>query len=476
MAHRQVVFLCWSGTRGRKVAEALDTAIRRLECGLEPFRSPGIEKGSIWFDQVRQNLDAAKFLVVCLTPENARSPWIHYEAGAVAAKMVSGANAKAIPRVYPYLFQMDGVELTGPLAQVQGTNATKEDTLRLIRQLIPDAKQARWERGADAWWNALQEDLHEAEDRPLEEVLPDLQLLFPRKTFGESLADCPKQAWAARWNSVRDTEQRLKDKAKEVATQCRPCARELLQQLVDAVDGYATALESVVSPSAGVKPDGTRRMARRLLEDCEHRRTEVVNLLSGLADPRQAPVFEDSPRFQALTQFHEKKRLVHGFEGWLGRPADEKKADWRLLKASASVGARTSRWHFDRVAFYLCHERPAPTLDEAVDWLRVELERTRAEGDDVSHMPLTYCLAPLHSALDALGPNLVSRRVAEDARRLLDEVCDLGRRREELRNYPEPSRLRVEAERVLRLLSAKRRAVAPPSSSARPPRTRSALR
>jgi len=149
---------------------------------------------------------------------------------------------------------MDGVELTGPLAQVQATNATKEDTLRLIRQLIPDAKQARWERGADAWWNALQEDL------------------------------------------------------------------------------------------------------------------------------------------------------------------------------------------------------------------------------DVSHMPLTYCLAPLHSALDALGPNLVSRRVAEDARRLLDEVCDLGRRREELRNYPEPSRLRVEAERVLRLLSAKRRAVAPPSSSARPPRTRSALR
>ena len=142
MAERKVVFLCWSGTRSRKVAEALDTAIRALGCGLEPMRSPEIAKGSLWFEQVRQGLDGAEAAIVCLTPENVGNAWMHFEAGAIAAKMSSNSPGQVTSRVYPYLFQMSGVELTGPLAQFQGTSATEEDTLRLVHR----DRALRWQR------------------------------------------------------------------------------------------------------------------------------------------------------------------------------------------------------------------------------------------------------------------------------------------------------------------------------------------
>lgn len=472
----QVVFLCWSGTRSRKVAEALDTAIRKLKCGLEPFRSPGIEKGSVWFEQVRVSLDAAEVLIVCVTPENARTAWIHYEAGAVAAKMASKATGKVIPRVYPYLFQMNGVELTGPLAQFQSANATEEDTLRLFRQLIPDSERVPWEHGAHEWWETLELELHKAEDCPLEEILPDLESLFCRKTFDERLDDCVNQAWPARWSGACETHQQLKDKLKEVSFQCRPYARDLLQQLVEAVDGYAMALELLVSSvSFELKSDGRRDVPAGLLNACERRREEVKDLISSLADPRQAPVFEDSPRFQALARFSERKALVHQFEAWLDRPKKEKKRDWRLVKAISTEEARTTRWHFDRIGFYLYRERKPPTVEVAVEWLRVELEKTRAEGGEASHMPLTYCLAPLQKALDRCGRS-VDPEVADAARRLLEEVCDIGRKREENRHYSEPSGVRVEAERTLKSLSRNTGAVAPMQNPEQRPRIGAAKR
>lgn len=98
MADGRVVFLCWSGTRSGKVAEALEAALLKLGCGLEPFRSPEIAKGSLWFDQVREKLDAAQTAIVCLTPENAVGAWIHFEAGAIAAKMAAKSRAQVGPR------------------------------------------------------------------------------------------------------------------------------------------------------------------------------------------------------------------------------------------------------------------------------------------------------------------------------------------------------------------------------------------
>jgi hypothetical protein len=374
MADSKVVFLCWSGTRSRKVAEALDRAIRKLECGLVPMRSPEIAKGRIWFQEVRQALNDAEAAIVCLTPENAAHPWIHFEAGVIAAKVGPGAGGSDLP-VYPYLFRMNGAELAGPLAQLQGTVATREDTLRLIRGLMGEAHWNQWRPQADAWWEALEQELHAAEDRPLEEILPDLASLFRRKTFDEPLDECMNQTWPARWGGARDTWKRLQDKVDEVASQCRPYTRDLLNQLVEAVDGYAMAMEPLLAPlTFGLRPDGKRDIPPGLLAACERRRNEIRDLISGLADPQQAPVFEDAPRFQRMG-FPERKEVVHRFEAWLDRSGPEASRDWRLAQAAKSQAARTSRWDFDRIAFYLCSERGSPALAIAADWLRVELEK-----------------------------------------------------------------------------------------------------
>ncbi|SAL07461.1 hypothetical protein AWB81_08102 [Caballeronia arationis] len=449
MDDAKVVFLCWSGTRSRAVAEALDIAIHELGVGLESIRSPEIAKGSIWFERVRQGLEHAGAAIVCLTPENAGNPWIHFEAGAMAAKMSSKCTGQVTSRVYPYLFQMSGVELSGPLSQFQSTSATEEDTLRLVRALLSDPEWDQWMPSAHEWWMNLEQRLHPAEDRPLGEMLLDLESLFRRKTFDEPLDECVNQAWPARWSAARDTHKRLQDEASQLALQCRPYARDLLRQLVEAVDSYAMALELLLAPlSFELKADGKRDIPPGLLKACEERRKDVKELISGLADPQHAPVFEDAPRFDAMESFSEKKALVHQFEAWLKRTEQVNMTDWRLKQAASTPSARTSRWDFDRVAFYLCEEFKEVSLPNAVDWLRVELEKARAVGEG-SHMPLTYCLGPLQRAIAAADRRSLSVSLVQEARALLQETAAIGKKREEKRNYPEPSRLRVEAEKTL---------------------------
>jgi hypothetical protein len=69
-------------------------------------------------------------------------------------------------------------------------------------------------------------------------------------------------------------------------------------------------------------------------------------------------------------------------------------------------------------------------------------------------MPLTYCLAPLQRAIAGAPPDHHDPAAVQVARALLEEACAIGRAREEQRNYPEPSRLRVTAEETLAKLTA----------------------
>jgi hypothetical protein len=62
-----------------------------------------------------------------LTPENLMSPWLLFEAGAVAKRVDS--------RVWTYLFGLGYTDVKDPLSQFQHTAATKEDTRKLIATL-----------------------------------------------------------------------------------------------------------------------------------------------------------------------------------------------------------------------------------------------------------------------------------------------------------------------------------------------------
>ena len=57
-----------------------------LNSGIEFFLSAGIEKGALWFGELTSNLQKAKAGVVCLTPQNLLSPWMHFEVGALFSR------------------------------------------------------------------------------------------------------------------------------------------------------------------------------------------------------------------------------------------------------------------------------------------------------------------------------------------------------------------------------------------------------
>lgn len=84
-----------------------------------------IEKGSNWLIELNNKLTSHKFAIICLTPENLKSDWILFECGALA---------KALKRSYvcPLLIDLEAKDISGPLAQFQGTQTTKSDIKKLI--------------------------------------------------------------------------------------------------------------------------------------------------------------------------------------------------------------------------------------------------------------------------------------------------------------------------------------------------------
>jgi hypothetical protein len=124
------ILLCWSKERSKLVARALHEWLPKVLPGVKPWMSElDLEKGKDWFDQLHDFFAEARAAIVCITPENVRSPWIYYESGQIAGRLETNL-------VCPYLLEEQPSILSdGPLGRIQATKAEKEDTLRLLRTL-----------------------------------------------------------------------------------------------------------------------------------------------------------------------------------------------------------------------------------------------------------------------------------------------------------------------------------------------------
>src|SRR5207302_5829776 len=132
------IFLCWSGARSHCVAFAFREFLLQLnqemtlpnDLQFAPFLSENIEKGLLWFQAVEHELASSEAAILSVTPENADSPWMHYEAGAIANRLsisTQASSAKVVTleaRLFTYLFGMEARDLKGPLAAYQSTAAT----------------------------------------------------------------------------------------------------------------------------------------------------------------------------------------------------------------------------------------------------------------------------------------------------------------------------------------------------------------
>lgn len=153
------IFISWSGPRSKIVAEALRKWIPRVIQSVKPWiSSEDIYAGNRWNQEIAIELEQSKFGIICLTPENMNTPWILFEAGALA-KTINETL------VCPYLTKLKSSEINGPLTQFQAVEDTKEGTLNLMTSInralnenVLDEQQL--EDTFDRWWPDLEETLN----------------------------------------------------------------------------------------------------------------------------------------------------------------------------------------------------------------------------------------------------------------------------------------------------------------------------
>jgi hypothetical protein len=123
------VFISWSGETSGQMAAALEAWLPQVIQAIEPWMSKAdIEKGARWQNEIESELQASDVGIICLTADNLSSPWIHFEAGALAKRIKES-------RVATYLFEVKHTDVRPPLSMFQHTIAEKDDTLKLVQTI-----------------------------------------------------------------------------------------------------------------------------------------------------------------------------------------------------------------------------------------------------------------------------------------------------------------------------------------------------
>jgi TIR domain len=151
------IFLSWSGEASHRVAVALHQWLPYMIHSIRPFiSSADISTGENWSDALSEEIKNAQHGVICVTPYNVYKPWMNFEAGALT-RVIDRAS------VTPFLFRIRQSSLTGPLAQFQSADSSRDGVFGLIRSINgrldgvidPEVLQ----RNFDYWWTFLEADL-----------------------------------------------------------------------------------------------------------------------------------------------------------------------------------------------------------------------------------------------------------------------------------------------------------------------------
>lgn len=149
------VFLSWSGTQSKALAEALRDYLPTVIQSVEPWFSPeDIDKGSRWLSELSSQLQSQSVAIVCVTQESLNSHWLLFEVGALS-KMLEASW------VCPVLLGVEPADIQGPLAQFQATKATKDDIRRLLatinRRLETPLSDAQIDKVHNLLWPELEQ-------------------------------------------------------------------------------------------------------------------------------------------------------------------------------------------------------------------------------------------------------------------------------------------------------------------------------
>lgn len=174
------VFMSWSGVRSHLLADALHDWMPLVLHYVETWLSKAdIEAGQRWADQVARELEASNFGILCITKENVASPWVLFEAGALAKSMQGS-------RVVPFLLDLEFSDITGPLAQFQAKKVDRAGVFEVVQSLNQLAQtpvpEDRVRQLFEALWPELEKKVSkippsttpEKHTRPQAEVMEEL--------------------------------------------------------------------------------------------------------------------------------------------------------------------------------------------------------------------------------------------------------------------------------------------------------------
>lgn len=143
------IFISWSGERSHLLAQALHEWLPLVLHYVKPWLSEAdVAAGERWAQAVAQELESSNFGIICVTPENLESPWVLFEAGALA-KSMQGA------RVIPLLFNLEFSDISGPLAQFQAKKVEKGGLAEVVYSINGSAEHAIPEDRARQLFSAL---------------------------------------------------------------------------------------------------------------------------------------------------------------------------------------------------------------------------------------------------------------------------------------------------------------------------------
>lgn len=126
-----------------------------------------IRKGAKWQSVIGAHLEECRFGILCVTPDNLDSKWIHFEAGALS-KVDSQDHVSAL------LLGVNPAELEGPLTQFQNTTPSKDDMLKLVQsinsQLSDPVPEAALTKTFDGLWSNIAGAITTALEAPKQKV------------------------------------------------------------------------------------------------------------------------------------------------------------------------------------------------------------------------------------------------------------------------------------------------------------------
>jgi hypothetical protein len=116
--------------------------------------SQDIDKGSLWFPEISDQLKDTKVGIICLTKDNKEKPWILFESGALAKGLTTN-------RVCTFLIDLKATDIESPLSQFNHTLPDKAGMKSLLvtinKELGPSALDGQTlDQVFDTYWGNLE--------------------------------------------------------------------------------------------------------------------------------------------------------------------------------------------------------------------------------------------------------------------------------------------------------------------------------